>query len=224
MKKVALLLTVMLLVSALLACSMGVCAERYKASVVSDNFTDASKTLFLLPGDMNADGVANANDLPILINILLRSETTDYSAICSGELTGSIYSDTNGDESVNILDLVRAKKNIANASDFVSNGSLNVNGRSIYSGEINANMSAGVTYTVTYKYKTTSALKFKLNLQGDVDVRNYGPSDSWQTVSYDVTVPLTKVVPEGIEAQIIGVGQVDDFSIKANIDNELAAS
>lgn len=226
MKKVMPLFTVLLLVLTMIMCSFGVCAEKYKSAVVSDDFTNASKTLFLRPGDMNADKVIDAKDLPILVNILLCAESSDYSVVCSSDLFGKLYSDTNGDNYVNILDLVKAKRNAAKTSDFVSGGVLNVDGKSVYSGSINSDFLSGVTYTVTYKYKTQTSLRVKINIQGDEEERTCSPTDSWQTVSYDVNIPQTKVSVSGFEAQIIGIGEVDNFSIvrKGSMDNELSAS
>jgi len=182
-------------------------AARYATFAVDEDFSAAAECDFLEPGDMNADGSLNAADLTALCQVLLND--TQHS-----------YSDVNGDRQTNVLDLIRAKKN--SVSVFVNDGSMNLNGNSIYNGEFISALRTGVTYQIRCRYRSTSAVTVLVNGLGQEKVFTLASTDGeWATVTNNFNTSLTIASHTGIELQVIGVASVDDFEIKQlNTDNE----
>ena len=182
-------------------------AARYATFAVDEDFSSSAQCKFLEPGDMNANGSVNASDLAQLCQVLL----------CD---TQNMYSDVNGDLQVDILDLIRAKKN--SLHDFLNDGSMNLNGNSIYNGDFIASLRSGVTYQIRCKYKSTSAVTVRISGLGTEKVFTLASTNGeWATVTNNFNTPLTIANHTGIELQVIGTALVDDFEVKQlNTDNE----
>lgn len=206
----------------LLSGVLGVSATSYVVNVLSEDFSSAAE--FIAAGDLNADKTLNATDVVSLRKLLIEDETDGtYVAIYAANADAK-YSDVNGDDSVNVLDLVRQKKNIAADFDVVdtANGALVLKGNTAYVGDLFSAMGTGADYKVTFSYKSDSPVKVKINSMGEEIVIDKAAADSWTTVEETVTAPLT-FAENGIELQIIGEGLVNDFSItRTNMDNELS--
>ena len=182
-------------------------AARYYTYAVNEDF--AQSTAFLTPGDVDGNGHIAGNDLVTLRNILLGK----------GE---SAYADVTGDDNTDIKDFVRAKFNALDTFDFVSGGSMNLNGSSAYGGEFITRLNPGASYRLTCRYSSTSAVKVKINGVGDAKVYTLdSTSGAVTTVTKNFTTPKTLNDPEGINLQIIGRATVDSFKIEQlNTDNE----
>lgn len=224
MKKYLSRFAVMLLAATLMLGSLCVSAAKYKSTVVSDDFSDSSKSLFVCPGDINFDGQLNAADLSRLVRILLEVKSTAYDDVVS-EREGTEYSDVNGDNSVNIIDLVRVKKNIVYRNYFLDDGTMAFDGKCVYSESLVPQMGTGASYRISYRYKADSQVTVKFNSMGEEKEYVHSSSNnSWITAEHTVKTPLTKGEAIRFDLQIIGKGALDDFSItRINMDNELTA-
>ena len=198
-------ITLIMVIAASLAfpCS----ALRYYTYAVEESF--ASQGAFLAPGDVDGDGTLAASDLTQLSQVLLGIEVSDC-----------VYTDVNGDTAINIIDLIRAKKNAA--VDFVSEGAMNLNGKSTYSAEFASRMSPGASYQVICRYKSNSAVSVKLNGIGSAkDYTLASTSGSYTTVTNNFTTPQTMSGSGTVTLEINGTATVDSFEIKrVNADNE----
>ena len=93
MKKTLSIILALCMLAGLTSGSLGVLAETASVSdphqVLAEDFASKDACKFLAPGDLNADGTVNAEDLAQLKQLLLKDEKAKYS-------------DVNGDESVDI--------------------------------------------------------------------------------------------------------------------------
>ena len=133
------------------------------------------------------------------------------------------YSDVIGDDAVNVLDLVRQKKNIANEFTLVDTkeGTMALNGNTAYAGEFVSKMGTGAEYKVAFSYKSDSAIKIKINSMGEEPiVIEKAAANDLTAVEEVIKTPL-EFAENGIEFQIIGQGEVSEISvIRTNMDNE----
>lgn len=209
-----------LAVATLLSGVLGVSATSYIVDVLSEDFSTAAE--FIAAGDMNADKDLNASDVVSLRKILIEDETDGtYSAVYTADKNAK-YADVNGDDLVNILDLVRQKKNVAADYDVVdtAKGELVLKGNTAYVGEFFSNMGNGAEYTVSFQYKSNKAVKIKINAMGEeIEIRQPAAT-RWSTVKKTIKTPLA-FAEDGIELQIIGEGSVSDISVtRTNMDND----
>jgi len=227
MKKSATRLAVVCLAVAFSMCSaLGVSAENYVANVVDDDFSSATECEFLAPGDLNGDGSVNAIDSVELRKLMLSDlDDKSYDAVYASEGDTAKYSDVNGDDNVDIKDLVRQKKELAENFVLVSNGAMSLNGNSAYSGEFISVMGTGATYEISYSYESEASIKIIINGLGDEIIYENDAVSELTSVTYTLKTPLSIDDVTGIELQIIGVGTVEDFSVtRINMDNELVES
>ncbi len=169
-----------------------VSAAKYVAKPVLENFE--TSTLFLAPGDMDIDGKVDASDYEELRELLLSD-------------AASLYSDANGDEITNICDLVLQNENLN--KDFISNGKMNLNGKSVYNKNVVSSLSTGAEYKVTY------------NASGDIEVKLAGLDGVNITASGNTFKTPINLSDKEIEFYVIGNGTIEDLSIvRVNMDNE----
>lgn len=222
MKKIVRKLIVFGLVAAFLVVgTLGVTAAEYVENVVSEDFTSAGE--FLAPGDMDANGSVNAEDAVALRELLLNNNGDKaYDAVYAAKGAEAKYSDINGDDLVDIKDLVRQKKNLTENFVFIENGAMSLNGNSSYKGEFISVLGTGAEYEVSYTYKSDSDLLVKINgLSEEIVYENEPVADS-TTVIKTFKTPLTLTETDSIELQIIGVGSVEYISVtRINMDNDL---
>ena len=191
-------------------CTLSVSATQYVEKVVNEDFSLKSECLFLAPGDLDADGSANADDMVSLRKMFLNDNSAK-----------SIYSDVNGDEMVDARDLVRLKKNIANNFEFIDNGVMLLNGNSAYKGDFISVMGTGAEYELEYTYKSNSPIKVKINGLGEEITYESDASADYITVTQTFKTPLKITKSNDIELQIIGVGSIKNFKVtRINMDNE----
>ena len=211
MKKYAIRFAASCLTVILLAlCGITVSAEKYSAKIVSESFSSASSCKFLQPGDINKNGVVNADDMVLCRKNLLGLATE----------TASAYYDVNGDAANDVRDLVRQKKITSSGAEFIVDGAMVLNGNSIYSGEFVSVMGTGAEYTITLSYVSDSGIKIKINGFGEEKVFSTGIATELKTVTFSYKTPLSKSDTLGVELQVIGVGSVSDLSVtRINMDN-----
>ncbi len=206
-----------------LAGSFSVSAVKYKSNIVKDDFSSSSDSLFVCPGDVDYNGELNAGDLTSIISTILTSEGTSYSSIVANKPAAK-YSDVNGDGYINIIDLIRIKKNIADNNFFKSGGTMSFYGKCVYSKSLTNDLATGASYKISYKYKAEAPLTVKLNLIGEEKTYNNSVSSEWQTVEYTVSSQLSKGSAADFDLVISGKGVLDNFSItRINMDNEMTA-
>ena len=197
-----------------------VSASKYKSSIVSEDFSGSS--LFVCPGDVDFNGAIEAEDLSSIIDTLLHASSSDYATLVSLDDTLK-YIDVNGDASVNILDLVKTKKNIA-GEKWVKDGTMEFDGKCVYSVSLVPMMNTGATYRITYRYKATTPLTVSYNNAGTVQTSNEATASEWTTAQYTVTTPLTKGSAQQFDLKVQGAGEFDSFTVeRVNMDNELVA-
>ena len=171
-----------------------VSAAKYVSKPVAEDFE--VKTNFLIPGDLDTDGNVDAQDYTELRGLILNDQTAQYS-------------DVDGDEVTNICDLVLQDVNAK--SDFVADGVMNLNGKSVYNAEIASVLNTGAEYKVTY---TTS---------GDVTVKLVGLTGAEVTTSGDTFKTPLNLSNADIELYVIGEGTVEDLAVtRINMDNDYA--
>ena len=194
MKKFSKILAIFLVLTFAIGNVLSTSATKYVATPVSEDFETA--TVFLQPGDLDADGAVNTADYNKLRGELLEGK-------------GSTYYDVNGDGIFNICDLVL--QDINSKSDFLSSGKMNLNGKSIYNAEIANVFNTGAEYKVTYTATGDVAVKL-IGLDG-VEVTESG---------YTFKTPLS-ISNSDIQLYVVGEGVIDDFKIqRINMDNDYA--
>lgn len=186
----ALALTLALIVGAISSVS----AAKYVSKPVSESFE--AKTEFLQPGDVDIDGDVDDQDYTSLREMLL------YNA-------ASLYSDTNGDEITNICDLVLQKAN--KDVEFLKDGKMNLNGRSVYGKNINSLLNSGAEYKITY------------TASGDVTVKLDGINDADITASGATFKTPTNLKNTDVLLYVIGEGSIESLTIsRTNMDNDFS--
>jgi len=196
-------------------------SEADVVNVIEEGFESESDCRFLAPGDINADGKVNADDLVILRQLLLNN-TKDSSYDAVYEANGEIarYSDINGDGFVNLKDLVRMKKNLADNFVFVSNGAMSLNGNSSYKGAFTSLLAEDATYEISLTYKSDSPIIVKIADLSEEIV--FDAVDDVSTVTKTFETPSTITDTEGIDFRIIGVASVESISVtRINMDNDM---
>lgn len=212
-----------LAITLIFSCMLCVSATEYTVDVLAEDFA-AADCDFLAPGDLDADGALNATDAVSLRKLLIEDETDGtYTAVYTAKGEEAKYSDVNGDDAVNILDLVRQKKNIANEFTLVdtAEGTMALNGNTAYTGEFVSKMGTGAEYKVAFSYKSDSAIKIKINSMGEEPiVIEKAAANDLTAVEEVIKTPL-EFAENGIEFQIIGQGEVSEVSVtRTNMDNE----
>lgn len=202
---------------------LSVSAAEYVEKVVAEDFTTASVCEFIAPGDLNADGSVNANDSVSLRKLLLSNlGDHSYDAVYASKGEEAKYSDINGDENIDVRDLVRQKKNMVENFVFIENGAMSLNGNSAFVGEFISVLGSGAEYEISYTYKSDSSIRVKINgLSEEIVYENEAASD-FTTVTETFKTPLKIAETDGIELQIIGVGSIENISVtRINMDNDL---
>lgn len=171
-------------------------AAKYVSKPVAENFE--TKTNFLIPGDLDADGALNKADYKNLRTLILQDSSAEYS-------------DVNGDGDGNICDLVLQDAN-AN-SDFIADGKMNLNGKSVYNAEITSLLNTGAEYKVAF---TTT---------GDVEVNLIGLTDNQVITSGDTFKTPLNLSNVDLELYVIGQGTIENLQIsRINMDNDYAVN
>ena len=196
--------------------------ESESSDVIDEDFSSKSDCEFLAPGDLNADGKVDAEDLVMLRQLLL-SDLDDNSYIAVYKANGDTakYSDVNGDGFVDIKDLVRLKKNLAENFEFVANGIMSLNGNGVFTGKFTSALEAGETYEISLTYKSESPITIKLADLNEEIV--FDVVSKVSTVTKTFETPINIKDTEDIEFQIIGVGSVDNILVTkvVNGDNDM---
>lgn len=218
-KRIAVILALSLSIVTLMCGSLSVSAASY---VIEEDFLSVSDCEFLAPGDMDADGQVVADDLVLLKQLLLNPKKSNiYTDVYKEIGEASKYSDINGDGFINVIDLVRQKKNLAENSAFVSGGVMSLNGNSAYKGDFTSSLSANAVYDISITYKSDSPIKVKM---ADLEKEFvFEASQNTKTVVKTFETPSVINDAQGIDFQIIGVVSIDDISVvRVNLDNDLA--
>lgn len=220
-KRIVVILALCLSITALMCGSLSVSASSYVVNVIAEDLSSESDCNFLAPGDMDADGEVGADDLVILRQLLLTHiRDNAYTAVYKANGEKAKYSDINGDEFVDIKDLVRIKKNSVKNFLFVNNGVMSLNGNSAFKGEFTSVLDEDTVYEVCLTYKSDSPIKIKI---ADLDEEVVFDSVSKvSTVAKTIETPSTITDAKGIDFQIIGVASIESISVtRGNIDNDL---
>lgn len=188
--------------------------------LLEEDFESASDCSFLAPGDMNADGKVNTDDLVLLKRLLLTNITdSTYTSVYRERGEAAKYSDVNGDGFVNVKDLVRMKKNLAENAVFVADGVMALNGNTAFTGAFTSYLAKDSYYEVSLTYKSDSPVIVKIGDLGKEIVFEASPELSTVTKTFKVSENVTDT--DGIEFQIIGVASVDKVSVaKVSKENE----
>ena len=193
---------------------------------ITENFDSATDCKFLAPGDMDADRYVGADDLVSLRRILLSNvKDNSYATVYETNGETAIYSDVNGDEFVNLKDLVRMKKNLAENFEFIQDGFMSLNGNSAYKGKFTSILEANAKYEVTLTYKSDSPVKIKMADLGEEIIFDAVSEVAAVTKTFMTPVMITDA--KGIELQIIGEALVDSITVTKveeenyDIDNDV---
>lgn len=198
---------------ALLSCSVITAfAAEYTSKIVDEKFDSVASSKFLATGDMNADGAVNATDATSLRKELIGGSVKNLA-------------DINGDFSIDVRDLVRQKKIIAENKQHINEGALTFNGSSVYHGDVLSKMGTGASYVVSYSYKSDAPVKVVISGFGEDIVLESAAADTLTSATHTLKTPLSKTVSGDVELRIVGAGTVDNFNItRINMDNELSES
>ena len=203
---------------------LGVSAAKYLRDVVDCDF-ESTGGAFLAPGDYDGNGTIEEADHNSLKSLILDTNGEDaYSSVYAKD-TDAIYSDVNGDGIIDIRDLVLQDEN--KGADFVTGGAMVLNGNSAYKDELFSNMGTGAEYKIVYTYKSDASVEVKLNgLDGLLADSTETATDGGTgdvTVTRSIKTPLSFEKGNGIELQLVGEGEITDFSVtRVNMDNEIA--
>lgn len=198
---------------------------------ITAGFENSSACGFAAPGDLNVDGEVAADDLVMLKKIVIQSEKANYSEVYLAFGNEAKYSDVNGDEAVNVLDLVRLKKNLSDVVSFIESGigvnesgGMNLNGNTAYVEDIVSSLDEDCYYKISYSYKSNSDIKVRIAGITDKSQSFVSPqSNEWKNCSHIIGISENLVKGSEIELQITGKAAIDNFSIeKVVIDNDLS--
>lgn len=212
MKKTLSIILALCMLAGLATGSLGVLAETASVSdphrVLTEDFASKDACQFLAPGDIDANGIVNAEDLAQLRQMLLKDEE-------------SKYSDVNGDESVDIRDLIRLKRNIANNDEFIANGVMSLNGSSAFKGAFTGSLCENAEYEIKLIYRSDAQVTVKL---ADLDKKIIfdAASESSTEVRKTFTTPESITDEDNIDFQIIGIADIEYISVtRIGVDNDV---
>lgn len=220
-KRKVVVLAVCLSIFTLMCGLLNVSAASYVENVIGEEFTSRSACKLLAPGDMDADGEVVADDLVVLKQLLLSDiKDTSYTAVYAAKGETAKYSDVNGDEFVNVKDLVRMKKNSAKNAEFVADGVMSLNGNSAFSGAFTSVLCADSVYEVSITYKADYPITVKMADLGEEIV--FDAQAKAATVIKTFKTPEKLNDTDGIEFQITGIASVENIAVtRVGIDNDI---
>lgn len=225
MKKYLKGLALVMLICVFAVCAVfGASAAKYQRDVVVCDFESTSGA-FLAPGDYDGNGVIEDIDHTALKALILDvDEQNAYNTVYAAN-KDTIYSDANGDGVIDIRDLVLQDEN--KEIDLVNGGALVLNGKSAYSDKVLAVMGTGAEYKIVYTYSADSSISVNINgldgLLADSTKTDTDDNAGTVTVTRNIRTPLTIEKSDGIELELIGEGEITEFSVtRVNMDNELA--
>lgn len=173
-----------------------------ESTAISLNFS--SKGNFVSMGDLDCDEALASPDLVIMKQILLGIKGVS-----------SKYANANGDNAVNIIDLVRLKKDIGALKTPVKteNGVLKLDGTAYYKGELVSLLKVNTEYQLSYSY--TSDSDIKTTIKGVSATDKCFSSGSGSGVKYHTFKTGTELSADtGLELVLSGKGTVDNLVIK----------
>lgn len=172
---------------------------------MQESFLSAGESEFLILGYTNDDGTLNTID------------AADYRKFVLGTVDiEEAYADVTGDGIISLVDLIRQQKNIAVLDDIIKDGNFVLNDKSVYKENVSQNMRAGAKYMLVMNHKADRDITVKFNGE------KLTAAAADEVYEYEFTTPFTVTPTGGIDLQLIGVGTVNGFSIKAfDTDNEL---
>lgn len=208
--KISLRIAIICLIILILSCSnVSVFATEYHENVIAEDFSSNS-TDFLIPGDMDSNGVFNASDLSFLRKQLLEDEEK------------SIYSDVNGDGYIDARDIVRQKKNLVEIISFVHDGKMILNGKTVYNGDVLSKLGSGASYQISCSYTSETPITIKVSGLKEEIVCVGEVAENTTTYTHSFKTPLNLADISDVSVCIIGTGNIEDFEItRVNMDNEL---
>lgn len=175
--------------------------------VISVDFGNSRS--FAALGDLDVDGKLASSDLTLLRKILLK--TSDE---------GEKYANVNGDEKINIRDLVRLKKDIADDKKpaAVVDGALELNGTAYYTDELVSLMKPNTEYQITYKVASENGIEISVKgAKADTVVYNSGKGT--KTFSHILKTGETLTPDSGLELALSGVGTIDEITVNEITDS-----
>lgn len=226
MKKTLSIILAFCMLAGLASGSLGVFAETAPVSdphkVLAEDFASETDCKFLAPGDMDAGGKVNAEDLAQLRQLLLSDiKNSSYADVYATLGKTAKYSDVNGDELVDIRDLIRLKKNIANSNEFIANGVMSLNGNSAFKGAFTGSLCENAEYEIKLIYRSDAQVTVKL---ADLNEKIFfeAASEPSTEVRKTFTTPESITDADNIDFQIIGIADIEYISVtRIGVDNDV---
>lgn len=201
-------LTFVFAVLLLVGNSLAISAQ--SSSVISENFD--KQISFVAMGDIDCNGDTDSEDLTLLKKFLLGSG--------SGLLK---YGDVKKDGFVNLIDLVRLKKNIAAVyvPTKIENNSLILNGTAYYTGEFLSLLKPNTQYNIVCSVLSADGIEIAINgIKSQPVVIDISSSGSKSKVCNRVfTTGETIEVNSGLELSFTGSGTVYSIAINEISDS-----
>lgn len=180
----------------------------FSASAANDALitADLSKVgTFVAMGDLNCDNLLNSADLVLLRKALLQEKEQDYK-----------YADAKEDGSVNILDLVRLKKNIIAEKTPVSikDGVLTLNGNAYYTGEFVSLLNENTEYQISYYATSDDGITVSINgATNNAVTYNSGKNAAKKYCSHVFKTSSVLTANSGLELKLSGEGTIYNIVI-----------
>lgn len=223
MKKLCKGLTVLVFATCFVFCTVfNTSAAKYIQNVIDYDFAETSGA-FLAPGDYDGNGKIEETDAASLRKAILTSEIDNTYDTVFEKDSDAVYSDVNGDGTVDIRDLVLQDEN--KSAKLVADGVMILNGNSAYGDGLFENLGTGAEYQIKYSYNEGDNVVVRLNGLDNLlkDETNSQTEADVVTVTRNIKTPFTIDEQTGIELQIIGEGEIKDFSFtRINMDNVIA--
>lgn len=171
---------------------------------VSENFTEGIS--FVALGDLDTDGDLASADLVMLRQILLDKEGV-----------ASKYADSNADGSVNIIDLVRLKKDITALKKpvVIENGVLKLNGTAYFTEELVSLLKADTEYQISYDVNSEEGIA--ITVKGATE-EVYNSGKGVKSFSHVLKTGNVLTANSGLELSLSGVGTIDNIVISEITD------
>ncbi len=159
---------------------------------------------FTAMGDLDVDGKIASSDMVILRKMIF-SDNFD---------AGKKYADVNEDSNVDIIDIVRLKKNLLADKKPVSvvDGVLMLNGKAYYTQELLSLMKPNTEYQITYKVESEDGITISIDgAKNATAVYNSGKGT--KRFSHILKTGNSLTENEGLEMVVSGIGKIDDIKI-----------
>lgn len=204
MKKFKRLLATAFVVTLMLVSAFS--ASAAESNVIKLDFNNTAS--FASMGDLDIDGTLNSSDLIQLRKILLEVSTKNIK-----------YADCNNDSKVNILDLIRLKKNLINqvVPMTLENGKLILNGTVYYTGELVSLLKANTEYQISYDVISDNGITVTVNGAKAKDAV-YNSGKGTKSFSHILKTGSSLTENNGLELSFSGKGTITNVIINEIVD------